>query len=105
MKYDVHYAGGQALISAGKYPGDEIGSLDEFDLFYRYVGTFEAANLEELFKQLQNGGGGLGDETMQKFVIRHVQHTSMFNGDIAIERDTGRIWFLDLRGWKQIDLK
>ena len=93
------------MMQAEKYPGDEIASLNEFDHCYRYVGTFESASLNELVEKLQNGGGGLGDKTMQQFVIRHVQHTTISNGDIAVERDTGRIWFLALMGWKQIRLK
>jgi hypothetical protein len=93
-----------AMMSVGKTPGDEVATQAEFDRFYRYVGTFEAADLDELTGKLQGGGGGLGDKTMQHYVIRLVQHTSMTNGDIAIERDTGRVWFLDLWGWKQIQL-
>jgi hypothetical protein len=105
MRYDVHFCSAMAMSNDGKMPGDEIATLDEFYQYYRYVGTFEAATLDELAGKLQNGGGGLGDKTMQKYVIRAVQHTSLSIGDIAIERDTGRVWFAALGPWRQIKLK
>ena len=104
MRYDVHFCSAVLMTQQGAYPGDEISTLAQLDYFYRYVGTFEAPDLNGLVEKLQNGGGGLGDKTMQQYVIRQVQHTSMTMGDIAIERDTGRVWFLALWGWKQINL-
>lgn len=104
MKFDVHYCAALPFVAAGKFPGDEITTLDEFDRFYRYVGTFEVRSLDKLVDELQNGGGGLGDKTMQQYVLRLVQHTSITSGDIAVERDSGRIWFIGLAGWREITL-
>jgi hypothetical protein len=106
MRYDVHYCSPLTLMATrpDRFPGDEAPTLQDFDRCYRYVGTFEAENLNELVDRLQPDKSGLGDKTMQKYVIRLVQHTSIENGDIAIEHDIGRVWFLMMRGWKQIEL-
>ena len=80
-------------------------TLAVFERCYRYVGAFEAESLDELFTLLQNGGGGLGDKTVQQYVIRPVKHTSLSMGDIAVERESGKVWLLALAGWKQVELK
>lgn len=110
IRYDVHYRNARAVAvanAAGQHLRFDrtAPTLAEFDLFYRYVGTFEAEDLHGLFRLLQDGGGGLGDKTMQQYVIRQIAQTSMSNGDIAIERDAGNVWQLQPRGWKAIELK
>ena len=113
MRYDVHY---QANVFAEKnsadpevskiLPPDPEGpsSLDIFDRYYMYVGTIEALDLEALFKLCQNGGGGLGDPTIQKFVCRRIAKTNMSVGDIAVEHDSGKVWLCGGMGWKPINL-
>ena len=69
-----------------------------------YVGTIEAKDLDALFELCQNGGGGIGDPTMQKFVCRRIMKTSMSVGDIAVEHDSGKVWICGGMGWKAINL-
>ena len=113
MKYDVHF---QANVLAEQNSADpEVrrilppnptgpSSLGIFDRYYMYVGTIEAASLDALFELCQNGGGGLGDPTIQKFVCRRLMKTTMSVGDIAVEHDSGKVWLCGGMGWKSINL-
>ena len=105
MRYTVHYADSLRMSSDGRRAGRFVPTLEEFDLYYRYVGTFEASSPDEVFRLLQDGGGGLGAPTIQRYVLRQVHHTSLSNGDIAIELDSGKAWLLEPRGWNQVELK
>ena len=108
MKYDVHYADPTSLsaLPGGREMLRGLRTLDlaTFDRCYRYVGTFEAADLDGLFALLQNGGGDLSDATIQRYVLRLVKHTSLSMGDIAVERESGKVWLLGLEGWRETPL-
>lgn len=113
MKYDVHFQAGLLAEAnsadpeaARLLPPDPEGpsSLEVFDRYYLYMGTIEAADLDDLFSVCQNGGGGLGDPTIQKFVCRRVAKTNMTVGDIAVEHDSGKVWLCGGMGWKPLSL-
>lgn len=103
MRYDVHYFNPSLGDDYGYSGMTPLPDVETFDACYRYVGTFEADDPDALFELLQDGGGGLGDETMQHYVLRHVLHTSMSLGDVAIQRTNGRLFQLQLEGWHELD--
>lgn len=114
--YAVFYQDGEMFRrTSGVFDAAEDGTTmalptSEFRAHYRYVGTHQTSGLEDLFALLNDAKehegipNPLGDPRLQELVIRQVGHTSMSKGDVAVDLETGKLWFCASIGFIELEL-
>jgi len=93
MRYRVYY--GRPPVFSGVLFAQE----------YIKVIETEAIDLDHLFKKMQGEGWSPNGEANDLIIAAGLSHTSMSVGDMAEEIKTGKVWFCDFVGWKEVQRK